>query len=87
MTENGTTYSLEDQVKGLVEQLDDYINHYHGGTVELVAFDGTEAVIRLGGACQECPLLPSTGYGWVAGTLKQFFPEIKSVVMAEDLPE
>ena len=87
MTENGTTYTLEEQVKGLIEQLDDYINHYHGGSVEMVSFNGSDVVIRLGGACQECPLSASTGYGWVAGTLKQFFPEIKTVSMAEDLAE
>jgi len=87
MTENGSSFTLEEQVRGLIEQLDDYINHYHGGSVELVSFNGTDAVIRLGGACQECPLSPSTGYGWIAGTLKQFFPEIVTVKMAEDLTD
>jgi Fe-S cluster biogenesis protein NfuA len=35
--------------------------------------------VRLGGACLGCPLLPSTLHGWVAGTVKQFFPELEVV--------
>ena len=40
MTENDFNYSAEDQMRGLIEQLDAYINQYHGGSVELVSFDG-----------------------------------------------
>jgi len=84
MTENGKSYTLEEQVRGLIEQLDDYINHYHNGSVELVSFNGKDVVIRLGGACHDCPLSASTGYGWIAGTLRQFFPEIETVTLVED---
>jgi Fe-S cluster biogenesis protein NfuA len=35
--------------------------------------------VRLGGACLGCPLSPSTLHGWVEGTVRQFFPDIKSV--------
>jgi len=40
--------------------------------------------VRLGGACEDCPLSPATLQGWVAGTLRQFFPDIQ-VEEAEDL--
>jgi Fe-S cluster biogenesis protein NfuA len=79
MSENGSIFSPEEQIRGLIEQLDAWINHYHGGSVEMVSFDGKIVKIRLGGACLGCPLSPTTVHGWVEGTVKQFFPEIQSV--------
>jgi len=72
-------YSKEDQMKGLIDQLDAYISQYHGGSVELVSFDGKNVRVRLGGACLGCPLSVNTLHGWIEGTLKQFFPEIETV--------
>lgn len=82
MTENGSTFSSEEQLRGLIEQLDAYIDHYHGGSVELVEFDGKLVKVHLGGACLGCPLSPSTLHGWVEGTIKQFFPEVEKVEAA-----
>jgi Fe-S cluster biogenesis protein NfuA len=79
MSESSNSYSTNDQLQGLIEQLDAYINQYHGGTVELVSFDGKVVKVHLGGACEECPLSPTTLHGWVEGTIRQFFPEIESV--------
>lgn len=79
MPENNPNYSTQEQLKGLIEQLDAYINHYHGGTVELVSFDGKMVRVHLGGACEGCPLSPTTLHGWVEGTIRQFFPEIEAV--------
>jgi Fe-S cluster biogenesis protein NfuA len=76
------TYPVEVRLKALIDQLDAYITQYHGGTVELVAFDGKVARVRLGGACLGCPLSPNTLHGWVEGTIKQFFPEIERVEAA-----
>jgi Fe-S cluster biogenesis protein NfuA len=72
-------YSDYEKLKGLIEELDDYINHYHGGSVNLISFDGKVVRVKLGGACEGCPLSPSTLHGWVEGTIRQFFPEIESV--------
>jgi CRP/FNR family cyclic AMP-dependent transcriptional regulator len=69
----------EIQMKALVEQLSAYIETFHGGSVEYVSFDGDVLKVRLGGACLGCPLSPSTLHGWVEGTVRQFFPDIKSV--------
>jgi Fe-S cluster biogenesis protein NfuA len=77
MTDSVPNYSDEERLRALIEQLDAYINHYHGGTVELVRFDGKTLVVHLGGACLGCPLSPTTLQGWVAGTVRQFFPEIE----------
>lgn len=68
-------FSLEEQMRGLVEQLDAYIETYHGGSVEFVSYEGQQVKIRLGKACSDCPLKNSTVKGWIEGTFKQFFPE------------
>ncbi len=73
------TYTLEEQLQALIEKLSAYIEQYHGGSVEMVALEGSVLKVRLGGACLGCPLLPSTLHGWVEGTVKQFFPEINKV--------
>lgn len=80
-TEKMTKVDLkaEIQMKALVEQLSAYIETFHGGSVEYVSFDGEVLKVRLGGACLGCPLSPSTLHGWVEGTVRQFFPDIKSV--------
>lgn len=69
----------EVQVRNLLENLSAYIEQFHGGTVEFVAFEGDILKVKLGGACLHCPLLPSTLHGWVEGTVHQFFPEVKVV--------
>lgn len=69
----------EQQLRALIEKISAYIEHFHGGSVEMLSFDGQEVKVRLGGACLGCPLLPSTLHGWVEGTIHQFFPDIKVV--------
>ncbi|NLN70394.1 MAG: NifU family protein [Chloroflexi bacterium] len=75
MTEQDFTF--EEQVRGLIEQISAYIEQYHGGAVELDRIEGRTVFVRLGGACEDCPLSPATLQGWVAGTLRQFFPDIQ----------
>ena len=67
----------EEQLKVLLNQLSAYIEQFHGGSVDFVAYDGKTLKVHLGGACLGCPLSPSTLHGWVAGTVRQFFPDIK----------
>jgi Fe-S cluster biogenesis protein NfuA len=73
------TSKQETQLRGLVEKISAYVEQFHGGNVEFVSFDGETVKVRLGGACLNCPLLPSTLHGWVEGTIHQFFPDIKVV--------
>lgn len=73
------TFTEEERLKALVERISAYIEHFHGGSVELVSFDGKNVKVRLGGACLGCPLSPATLHGWVEGTIRQFFPEVESV--------
>jgi Fe-S cluster biogenesis protein NfuA len=70
-------YSSEEQLRALVDNLSAYIEHFHGGSVELVSYTGNVVKVRLGGACLGCPLSPVTLHGWVEGTIKQFFPDAK----------
>ncbi|HEY3311293.1 MAG TPA: cyclic nucleotide-binding domain-containing protein [Anaerolineales bacterium] len=73
------TSPKEEQLKVLLSQLSAYIEQFHGGSVDFVAYEGDTLKVHLGGACLGCPLSPSTLHGWVEGTVKQFFPEIKHV--------
>jgi Fe-S cluster biogenesis protein NfuA len=70
---------VRERMQALIEQISAYVEHFHGGSVEMVSFDGKVLKVRLGGACLGCPLLPSTLHGWVEGTVRQFFPEIERV--------
>jgi Fe-S cluster biogenesis protein NfuA len=79
MSDPAPSFSENEQMKGLIEQLNAYITTYHGGSVELVSYDGKIVKIKLGGACLGCPLSPITVKGWVEGTVRQFFPNIDRV--------
>jgi Fe-S cluster biogenesis protein NfuA len=68
---------LADRLAALIQNISAYIEHYHGGSVTLEAFDGKTAYVRLGGACDGCPLSAMTLRGWVQGTVQQFFPEVR----------
>ena len=69
----------ETQLRTLLDKLSAYVEQFHGGTVEFVSFDGKQLKVRLGGACLNCPLLPSTLHGWVEGTIHQFFPDVEVI--------
>ena len=82
MTEHShPVHSKEGQIKGLLSQVSAYIEQYHGGSVEYIGLDGDKLTVRVGGSCMGCPLLPSTLQGWVAGTIRQFFPDIEVVAI------
>jgi len=74
-----TANEMEKQLRDLLDKLSAYVEQFHGGTVEFASFDGRILKVRLGGACLNCPLLPATLHGWVAGTVHQFFPDIEVV--------
>jgi Fe-S cluster biogenesis protein NfuA len=79
MSDDFASYSLEERIRGLVDQIDAYIAQYHGGGVKFISFDGKVVCVRMEGACAACSLQPATLHGWVEGTLKQFFPQIEKV--------
>jgi len=71
--------SDEERMRGLIENLSSFIEQYHGGAVEMESFDGETLKIKMSGACLGCPLSPVTLHGWVEGSVKQFFPNLKKV--------
>ncbi|MEJ2706136.1 MAG: NifU family protein [Anaerolineales bacterium] len=75
----GVSAAERERMRALLEQISSYIEQYHGGSVELISFDGKVLKVRLGGACLNCPLTPNTLHGWVEGTVRQFFPNIEKV--------
>jgi len=79
VNQNGTIYSDQEQMQALIEKISAYVEQIHGGSVELIAFDGRILKVRLGGSCLGCPLSPATLHGWVEGTVRQFFPDIEKV--------
>jgi len=78
---NDQKVSTEAQVRDLLERINAYIEHYHGGSVHMVSLEGNVLKVRLGGACLGCPLSPSALQGWVAGTVHQFFPDLQVVAV------
>jgi Fe-S cluster biogenesis protein NfuA len=70
----------EERMRALIETLSAYIEHYHGGAVEMVSFDGEILQVRMRGACRGCNLASVTLHGWIAGTVTPFFPALKDVV-------
>jgi Fe-S cluster biogenesis protein NfuA len=69
----------EERVRALIESISAYIDYYHGGSVQMVSYDGETLKVKLSGACLGCPLSPTTLHGWVEGTVRQFFPDLKNV--------
>jgi Fe-S cluster biogenesis protein NfuA len=83
MVANSDDFSTEERLRALIDTLDAYISHYHGGSVQLVKYENKVLKVRLGGACEGCPLSITTLNGWVAGTVRQFFPEIERIEAVE----
>ena len=82
MANNGTltAYTEKEQMGALIEKLSAYVEQYHGGSVEMVDYNGRVLRVRLGGACEGCALSMVTLHGWVEGTVRQFFPQVEQVV-------
>jgi Fe-S cluster biogenesis protein NfuA len=78
--ENGTK---DEQMAALVDAISSYVEHYHNGSVKMVARKGDTIKVVLGGACVGCPITPATLCGWVLGTVQQFFPQIQHIEPVE----
>jgi Fe-S cluster biogenesis protein NfuA len=71
--------SEETRLRALLDNVSAYIEQYHGGQIDFVAYDGKVLQVRMGGACQGCRLTETTLRGWVEGTVRQFFPDIERI--------
>ncbi len=70
----------EERMRAFIEHLSGYMEIYHGGSLELVSFDGETLKIRMKGACVGCSLSSVTLHGWVEGTVRPFFPRLRAVL-------
>jgi Fe-S cluster biogenesis protein NfuA len=68
-----------ERMRALIQTISAYIEHYHGGAVEMIAYEDNRLKVKMSGACEGCSLAPATLHGWVEGTVKQFFPYLESV--------
>ncbi len=69
----------EERMQAFIEHLSGYMEIYHGGSLELVSFDGETLKIKMKGACVGCNLSAVTLHGWVEGAVRPFFPNLRSV--------
>jgi Fe-S cluster biogenesis protein NfuA len=68
-----------ERMQALINNLAGYMEMFHGGSVELVSFDGETLRVRLKGHCIGCTLSEVTLHGWIEGTVRPFFPSLKRV--------
>ena len=68
-----------ERMQALINNLAGYMEMFHGGSVELVSFDGETLRVRLKGRCVGCTLSEVTLHGWIEGTVRPFFPSLKRV--------
>ncbi len=66
----------QERMQALIELISAYIEQYHGGSVEMVGYDGEILTVKMGGACDGCELSEGTLRGWVEGSVRQFFPDL-----------
>ncbi len=68
-----------ERMQETVQMISHYAEIYHQGQVELVSFDGENVRVTFKGACEGCPLLPWTLRMTVERTIRDLFPQVKSV--------
>jgi Fe-S cluster biogenesis protein NfuA len=73
------TGSVRERVEAALEELRPALRA-DGGDVDLVRIDDDVVVVRLHGACNRCPMAPSTLTDFVAERVKLYAPEISDVV-------
>jgi Fe-S cluster biogenesis protein NfuA len=68
-----------ERMQTLINNIAGYMEMFHGGSVEVVSFDGETLRVRLKGHCVGCTLSEVTLHGWIEGTVRPFFPNLKRV--------
>ena len=73
------TGDLESRVRFAVEEVRPALQA-DGGDVRLIRIDGDVVVIELRGACEDCPMAPSTLTDLITERICLYAPEIDRVV-------
>lgn len=69
----------KERMERVIENINAYLEAYHGGSVDLVDYDGDTLKVRLGGACTGCPMSTLTLKMGIENTVRQLFPDLKYV--------
>lgn len=69
-----------EMMNALIEHINGFIEAYHGGSVEMVDYDGETLKVHFGGACVGCHMAAWTLRITVEKTVRQFFPGLKEVI-------
>ncbi len=64
----------------LIEQISQYLEANHGGSVELVSYENGEVQVRFGGHCVGCPFMQATLSQGIERAVRHYFPEVERVV-------
>jgi len=72
--------TVHESVEAVIERIRPALNA-DGGDLELVAFDGAVAQIRLSGACAGCPAAEMTLHSGVEGALRRIRPDLRVVAV------
>lgn len=75
--------TAQERMQTLIDTLSAYIEYFHGGSLELVSFDGDKLTVRMAGACRGCNLQAVTLHGWIEGTVRPFFPDLQEVIAVD----
>jgi len=70
----------KERMEHVIKNINAYIEAHHGGSVDLVDYDGETLKVRLGGACTGCPMSTLTLKMGIEHTVRQLFPDLKEVV-------
>jgi len=70
----------KERMKRVIENINAWIQASHGGSVDLVDYDGETLKVRLGGACTGCPMSTLTLKMGIENTVRQLFPDLKQVL-------
>jgi Fe-S cluster biogenesis protein NfuA len=68
-----------ERMQETIQTISHYAEIYHNGKVDLVEFDGETVKVRLGGACEGCPLMPWTLHRVIESTVRDLFPKVREV--------
>jgi Fe-S cluster biogenesis protein NfuA len=72
--------TVQESVEAVIERIRPALNA-DGGDLELVAFDGNVAHIRLSGVCAGCPAAEMTLHSGVEGALRRIRSDLRVVAV------
>ncbi len=76
---------MQKKVKEVIEKEVRPLLAMDGGSIDLLSAENGVVKVRLSGACAGCPMSQFTLANFVEATLKEKVPEVKEVIMVDDI--